>query len=345
MKLLYVRKRILDPFWKRWPKKIRDWYFLHHYEGLFRGGIRTFATVKEVSLPGLRNLSAQRIRQYDAVIFHYQCNNEANRSSFETCREAISDFRDEFGDVPVILLVLNDHAGQIPGDRCLDQVQLVFKREPYRDLERYDLTNKNRDKIKPTVMCSPLVPATLWNRQSIEPAEYGHDSPSDQFDTDVFFLGTSTSRLRIDVVRILQESTLDFSGGLLEKQYPVPDSLRTSRLPQNQFYNQIRSSKINLALEGCGQFTYRHWELWGLSAFMLSTSSLNEIRLPFEITEGEHYVTFDDPGNLVDTIHHYLRAPKERRRIARRCRQLFEREYDFEKYGKYIEKIMQKNIL
>src|SRR5690625_2322308 len=86
-----------------------------------------------------------------------------------------------------------------------------------------------------------------------------------------------------------------------------------------------RSSIVNLALEGYGQFTYRHRECWALSSFMISSPSVNEVKLPFEAVDGTHYVTFRDSDDLVEKVKYYMEHADEREEIVKNGRQLFRR--------------------
>jgi glycosyltransferase involved in cell wall biosynthesis len=342
--LLYVRKQIDEPWWKRWPKYIRDWYCFHHREGFFRASLNTVANVKNISVGTLRNISVEKLTKYDGIVLHFRCNYLGPGSAFETLREVLQEQRRKLSKIPNFLLLTKASAEVIPDDNILDHFQLIFKREPFKDLDRYDLTTTNKEKINPTILSCPLVPATYLNHRSIKATDYGFETPSRSYEHDVFFSGKRTSEQREKIVRFLVNSSANFHGGLQEKHKSLPDPLLFPRLSRKRFHHLTRKSKINLALEGFGQFTYRHWELWALSSFLLSPASINDLWLPFEAIDGQHYATFDGEEDLQKKINYYAQNSEERNKIAREGRKLFEENYDFVKHGNQIEKAINGRI-
>lgn len=98
---------------------------------------------------------------------------------------------------------------------------------------------------------------------------------------------------------------------------------------------------MNLALEGLGEFTHRHLEIWGMGSFMMSGKSLRELALPLRVREGEHYVAFEDLDDLRDKLSHYARDDAERERIAEAGRTMFSRDYDPARHGEEIRKAIE----
>ena len=102
------------------------------------------------------------------------------------------------------------------------------------------------------------------------------------------------------------------------------------------------ASKINLALEGYGEFTFRHLEIWCAGSFMISTKSIRDLSLPLNAREGEHFVVFEDIQDLRDKLLYYTRNDHERERIAKAGRSMFLRDYDPVKHGEQLRKAVQE---
>ncbi len=350
MNILYVRKQERGAFWKRKLRELRDSFYWHNRVGFFCASLRTQAKVKRVKLDTVRKLSKEQIETFDTVIFNYECNFQQEGYPIVTSSKAVRELYPKLKDVPVVLLVSSPNANLIPDDKDMDLYELVFRREHFKDLDRYNLSPRNKKKIRTTTLSCPLIPANILNYSRINPAEYGYDTTPDQYDYAVFFLGQETSKkkIRTEIVQTLKNSDTQFFGGLHQdirsSKNAIPGNLLAPRLSRKKFYEATRSSKINLALEGYGQFTYRHWECWALSAFMISSPSVNEVQLPFEASDGKHYITFETKDDLMDKIRFYLDHKTERERIAANGRELFKSEYNFHKHGKYIRDQIEKII-
>lgn len=349
VKILYIRQGYYDSKIKRVFKSIRDFFYFHQREGFFRASLYSTHHIKEVSLNGFLRRAPDTVRNFDLLIVNYLCNLQNNvprttgRGDFKTFRAVIPDLSPYLDELPSAVLIANASAGKIARDDVLDQFQLVFKREPYKDRTRYSLSSRNQDKICPTTLSCPLVAANKLNYCCVSPDTVGFEELPKHYEHDVFFLGKATSPVRERAVRTMMSTELDFFGGLQPVADPVPAKLSSPRLNEKRYRETIWKSKINLALPGWGEFTYRHWEIWALSGFMLTTDSINELELPFPAKEGEHYETFSDMEDLKSMVHYYLDHPNERKKITRRGRRLFEREYNFERHGQFLtDKIHEK---
>jgi glycosyltransferase involved in cell wall biosynthesis len=126
---------------------------------------------------------------------------------------------------------------------------------------------------------------------------------------------------------------------LIEKIKTIPENLKGKNLSQSDFLKTIKKSKINLAVEGIGQFTFRHLEIWAMGGFMLSSPSLREILTPLGAKEGVHYAVFEDLDDVVKKIKYYLEHEEEREKIARAGQEMFKRDYDARQHGDYIKNI------
>lgn len=301
-----------------------------------------------MSINKIRKLSKGEINKFDAVIFNYECNFRTNGHPLKTSENAIRKILHKLNDIPVIYLLSSPDAEQMPGNSMMDMFDLVFKREPFKDLEKYKLNTANRDKIRTTVLSCPLIPANILNYKKIDPRKYGFKNVAQNYSHDVFFLGQETSKtfMRTNMLNAVSKSGINFYGGVHKDvrnpERKIPDHLQFPRLSRKKFYQSTRASKINLALDGYGEFTYRHWECWALSSFMISSPSVNKVKLPFEMSDGKHFVTFQNESDLIDKIRYYLEHEKERKYIAENGRRLFEEEYNFHKHGAYIVNEIEK---
>lgn len=346
MKILYIKKEERGPVWKRTLKELRDLYLFHHRVGFFLASLYTISNVKRVSFNRLKSYSRSKIEEYDAIVFNYECRFRTKKHPFASLKEGLQIVENKIKNIPAILLVSSPNAKSMPEDTILDYFDLIFRREHYKDLDRYDITNNNKKKIRTTVLSCPVVPSTILNYETIDPSEYGFDEVSETYERDLFFLGQATSRRRIEIVNKLEKSEVDFFGGLhtnlREPDKSFPDYIEATRLSQKQFYHYTRTSKINLGLSGYGPFTYRHWEIWALCSFMISTPSIRHLKLPFEALENEHFAVFENFDDLIDKIRFYKDNAAERDRMARNGRRLFEEEYNFHKHGTYIKKSLDQ---
>ncbi|MDX1641808.1 MAG: glycosyltransferase [Balneolaceae bacterium] len=348
MKILYVKKQERGAFWKRTLRELRDSFNWHNRVGFFCASLRTQADVKRVTLNRIRQYSKQEINKFDAVIFNYECNFRSEGWPLESSEKAIRELQPKLENIPVILLLTSPSAELVPSDEMMELFELVFRRELYKDLDRYQLSPANKEKLRTTALSCPLIPANILNYNSIDPKKYGYKDVSETYSHDVFFLGQETSRtfMRTKILDKLYQNHIPFYGGIHEDvrnpDREIPEHLHFPRLSKRKFYSTTRDSKINLALDGYGEFTYRHWECWALCSFILSSPSVNKVKLPFEIVDGKHLVTFEDEDDLIDKIKYYLEHEEKRERIAKNGRKLFEEEYNFHKHGAYIKKEIEK---
>jgi hypothetical protein len=350
MNILYIRKQERGPFIKRTLRLVRDSFYWHNRVGFFCASLRTQADVTRKSLETIQGFSKEQFKVYDVIIFNYECNFSQTGDPIHTSCNAVRALYEKISDIPKVLLISSPNAKLVPKNEDMDLFDMVFRREHFKDLDQYDLTTNNKDKLRTTVLSCPLIPANIFNYSHINAADYGYEEPSTSFDHDVFFLGQETSKtfMRTNIVERVKKADINFTGGIhpdvRNPQREIPEDLYAPRLSKKRFYEQTRSSKINLALEGYGQFTYRHWECWALSSFMISSPSVNDVKLPFEIVDGKHFATFTDKNDLIDKIHFYLHHPGKREEIIHNGRELYKKEYNFQKHGKYIVESLRKIV-
>ncbi len=95
-------------------------------------------------------------------------------------------------------------------------------------------------------------------------------------------------------------------------------------------------SSINLALEGKGEFTFRHLEILANCSFMICQSSINGLELPLPLLDGKHFVTFKNKEDLIEKIDFYLKNEKLRNSIALSGRKILEEHYSPKKHGEFL---------
>lgn len=250
--------------------------------------------------------------------------------------------------IPKVLFEVSDRAGKMRSDDVLDGYDLVFKREPYKDRSKYDLSEENQKKIRTTMLSCPFVFHTAHSifsslKKVLEPRPISEEEYQDQ-QHDVFFSGmvSPQNKIRETAWRVLVDAPgIKTLGGLQNRTKGMnksvdTDRLRSPKLSRQEYAKAIRRSKIGLALDGWGEFTFRHLELWYMGAFMICSPNIKYQELPLPAEEGKHYVTYDDIDDLVEKVRYYSTHNKERLEIAKNGRRMFVEYYNTEKHGGFI---------
>jgi len=335
MKILYIARRR-----RRHGLRQKVHAFLHPFEGqdgFFLASLCAKFKVTIRSLDYLLGRGADLNKSYDWILV----NHKSGLSSAALTDEEYSQIAGlaALRNCKIGLVSSNAEAWNLPSDANLDLFDVVFKRECFRDLDRYKISESNKAKLCTTILACPLISPSRFEVRKKDITHAGSFTQLEKnFENDVFFSGSSTNPMREAVVRRVLSEDLKFLGGIqYKKQSEQRDTgIASTKLGKLEYIENIRKSKINLALEGYGELTYRHLEIWYLSAFMISSPSINELQLPIDAKENEHYVAFRSMDDLVDKIHYYLDRPEERERIATSGKELFSRCYDFHKHGDYI---------
>ena len=273
-------------------------------------------------LPALANISDR----YDALLVNYKfAAGKVDESLLKRFGSA---------DVPKVLFIGTAEAANIPSSEVLDQFGLIFKREHFRDLDRYPISDQNKSKFRTTMLECP--PRTISRLQRYRRSRLARSAPA--YRNDVFFSGSTTGAVRTDVWETVVGSGLTYSGGLQLRRFRTDreQRYRAEKLGNRRYLKTMLESRINLALEGYGEFTFRHLEIWCAGAVMISTKSLRELVLPLDAREGVHYITFDNVHDLEDKLGYYAHNDVERERIARAGRDMFMRDYNPVRHGKEI---------
>lgn len=153
------------------------------------------------------------------------------------------------------------------------------------------------------------------------------------------------SRERLTVLNRLKNEGFDVRARLQPRAYKdeIGPAFIGPRLPLAAFIDEVRATRINLALAGYGPFTYRHLELWCLCCFFLSPTVIKELETPMNAIDGQHYVGFESEDDLVEKCRHYLQDENACNRIAQARRQLFAENYSFKKHGRDIESALSRH--
>ena len=115
------------------------------------------------------------------------------------------------------------------------------------------------------------------------------------------------------------------------------------KIPFDQYLSAIYDSSINLALEGKGEFTFRHLEILASCSFMLCQNSINELELPLPLVDGKHFVTFETKEDLIEKINFYMKNDSLKNKIALNGRKVLEDHYSPKKHGEFLfSKIFSK---
>ncbi len=205
-------------------------------------------------------------------------------------------------------------------DKVLDSFDYVIKREK-------NIITKNKKYLTTMLPCTLVDYKVSKNKEFISWNNIGKLKPNEKPEYDIFFSGKGTSKNRIELIELLKKENYKFYGGL-------DDSI----VPYKQYLDNIYNSSINLALEGIGEFTFRHLEIMASCSLMMCEESINQIELPLPIKDGQHFVSFRDKKDLLDKLNFYLKNDKLRQDIALKGRKLLEGYYSPKKHGEEILK-------
>lgn len=337
--ILYVKRKFRTGSLRRDLKYNfnANWFF-NGQDGFFLASLKSTFPVKAKPFQYL--LKKEEIRsRYDWMVVNYKIS-ESGKGLTEKQASIIKKIK----GCRKALFIGVASARAMPGDKILDIFDLVFKREVYKDLDRYKLSERNKNKIRGTMLACPLVPTSILNLKKLDVTKYGYREYPNDFKTDVFFSGENTSQTRYDVVNSLINSRISFEGGLQDSKKGIVENKEVlyQRLSYKKYLQKARKSRINLALDGRGAFTFRHLELWCLCCFMISSPSIREINIPMPMVEGEHYISYSNLADLEEKICYFLKRPEKRKAVAEAGRKIFEKYYNVKKHGQYIKKCMQK---
>jgi len=290
----------------------------------------------DVTQRSYRNLQALAASRDDAVVVHFRAAPGRLRGEDD---ELVAIARACSGTKA--LFIDADEAAVMKDDRVLDCYDVVFKREPFADPDRYPVAMRNRDKIRPTMLSCPYFQHSPYRALSRRRHVAAIDAEAKPADADVFFIGKATDA-RLAAWRTLATIPgIRRAGGLLPRiGFDNDPDLMTSPLDVPSFISHLKTSRISLAVDGHGEFTFRHLEIWCAGGFLLASSSLREISLPIDAREGEHFECYDDLDDLREKVAHYATRPDRCREIAANGKKLFDSQYDTGRHGQDILKAL-----
>lgn len=345
MKVLYITRSQTRKH-RTWKKVLQQQllgYPLSGQDGFFEASLWTaFPDLDVVSFEQACKMAPTLDLTHDWIILNVKYFPKGNRislqdlswlKSLQNCRKA--------------LFVNTARAHDIPEERLLDLFDVIFKRELLKDLDRYPVGPNTKRKLHVTMLSCPLIRAYVSKfSNNVVRKESTLIKGEKHFKHDVSFIGADSNPLRRTVLKELIQSSINFYGGLYNQQNGHPldwDGAKHPLQKRSQYMQTIAQSKINLVLDGKGQFTYRHLEIWCAGSFMLSTPSILEVQLPGGTPEdGVHFACFHDYKELKEKISYYLENEAERMRIALAGSEFFKSIYDYSAHGRYITDVLHK---
>lgn len=330
---------------RRWWNKLRRSFFFYDQEGYFNASLHdAFGDVTSLRYQtALRKIDKLK-EAYDVVVVNAKSVVQPQKNRWNKIRKLSN-----IGTIS-ILVETGAEAGRLPDNNICDSFDLIFKRECFKDKSRYDLSNQNKPKLRTTMLPCLQVPLlrnsfAKFLKPIFIPQAPKLNDPDKKH--DVFFCGNvaSSKTGRIEAVKALKEDPeIDFHGGLQPKndEVDLPEELRFPRMSSGEYARAFQRSKIVLALDGIGQFTFRHLEAWYFGCFMISSPSIRELDLPLPAEEDKHYIAYDDTDDLKKKVTYYAEHNEEREQIAEAGKKMFMQEYDPEKHGDYIQSQIRK---
>jgi len=223
-----------------------------------------------------------------------------------------------------IILDIRDTSNLLISDETLKGYDYVVKRE------KDNLIN-HKKYISTMLPCTLVKYKIVKNNEKIQWNKIGKSKPNLQYSYDVFFSGRATSPLRSELIDFFSNKNINFYYSNIKLNY-------------RSYLDKIYNSAINLALSGHGEFTYRHLEILANCSFLMCEKSIRNIEFPIPLKEGKHFVTFDDPNDLIDKIKFYLKNHNLRTAISLNGRRLLEQHYSPQKHGeKVLKTIFNQN--
>ena len=211
-----------------------------------------------------------------------------------------------------------DKSINIINDDILDGFDYVIKREKNKQIS-------NKKYLTTILPCTIVDYKVSKKKENIDWNIIGNSKPNNDPKYDIFFSGKKTSKYRKELVEFLYSKEFNFFG-------------RTEdiKIPFDRYLSSIYDSSINLALEGKGEFTFRHLEILASCSFMLCQNSINELELPFPLVDGKHFGTFESKEDLIEKISFYLKNNSLRNEIALNGRKVLEEHYSPKKHGEFL---------
>jgi glycosyltransferase involved in cell wall biosynthesis len=218
-----------------------------------------------------------------------------------------------------------DRSINIIKEEILEGFDFVIKREKNKSIS-------NKKYLTTMLPCRLINYKVSKKNETINWSKIGMTKPNNEFKYDIFFSGQQSSESRNELVNFIKKQNFNFYG-----------VVENSKLPYEKYLETIYNSSINLALEGKGEFTFRHLEILASCSFMICQSSINQLELPLPLIDGKHFVSFDNKNDLLEKIIFYLKNMELRNEIALDGRRVLEEYYSPKTHGKFLfDKIFKK---
>ena len=217
-----------------------------------------------------------------------------------------------------VIVDSRDTSKDVINDDILKGFDNVIKREKNKSI--------SNNKYLSTILPCKLIDYNIYrNKEIINWDDIGNSKPNNISIYDIFFSGTQSSEYRNELIEFLKSKNYNFFA-----------RTGNSKIPYKQYLSTIYDSSINLALEGIGEFTFRHLEILASCSFMLSEKSINELELPIPLVDGKHFVSFKDKEELIEKIDYYLKNKNQRDEIALNGRKVLEDYYSPKRHGEFL---------
>jgi len=341
LQAIYIKRDYPYSFRKR---IIYQNYFTEQ-DGYFEEAIFSAFRITDVDLDTFYRKQLWKQKNFDIFIFNYKAigNNKLKQRS-----DIIRDAASRIENIPKVLFVGSARAEDIPNNEIFDVFDAVFKREHFKDVNRYNLSEQNKQKLHTTMLSClfSVSPRNGFAKLFVPFLRPSLPTYKKNKQYDIFFSGTRLRRnnIRVQVLQKLLKEGFKIYGGLqaTPDAPEPPQNLIFPKLNKKQYMNAMGNAKINLALEGIGEFTFRHLEIWRLGEFMVSTPSIKELALPLPVKEDMHYVSYNSPEELTEKVGFYLKNGDARHKIALAGKKMFDEYYNPRQHGWEIGQIIEK---
>lgn len=333
-------KRRMSSFWNRT-------FSYTGQEGYFEEGLDSAFDTTRLSSEQVLRQKNRVSKDHDVLVVNYKCDLVGGMRRNEFLQELPQQV-----DLPSVLFIGADQAQYMPPDSVLDQYDLIYKRECFRDKSKYSISEENQRKIRSTMLACPIFIMVQWLPYRLMSRVRGWvQDHQNGYRCDIFFSGQSAVKntLRLDTWRtVVRELDMYTACGGLQPHpgYPeqTPVELRSSPLSKRAYANTVQNTRVNLALDGIGEFTFRHMEIWHFGGFLMSGPSIRGIEIPLPAKEQVHYVSFDNQDDLKEKAKYYIEHDTEREKIARAGKEMFDRYYDPAVHGQDILRSVKKYL-
>ena len=329
MKILYIpeTKKITEKNFKNYLKSFfYDLYiFLKNFSfnrkvtkntsGYINAAIYSNANVFE--LPYKYCLIFSKILNlfFDGIFVNWKFTNY--RKDKEDVEKKLLKLSKQF-NIKKVIVDATDESINVIKDEILNGFDYVIKREKNKKIS-------NKKYFTTILPCRLINYKISRNKENIDWSKIGNSKPNINTTYDIFFSGKKTSKYRKEITEFLQSKNYNFFGNSENK-----------KIPYDQYLSVMYNSSINLALEGNGEFTFRHLEILACCSFMMCQSSINELDLPLPLLDGKHFVSFKNKEDLIEKINFYLENNDLRNEIALNGRKVLEQHYSPKNHGKFL---------